>query len=70
MSLDQGKPRKESIWRLAWRLDSSVACTALLSLRCYMFPLAHLSYHRTADDYPSIGLQPWMSLPSGKWNRK
>jgi CPA2 family monovalent cation:H+ antiporter-2 len=26
--------------------------------------------HRAADDYPSIGRQPWMSLPSGKWNRK
>jgi len=22
------------------------------------------------DDYPSIGFQPWMSVPSGSWNRK
>jgi hypothetical protein len=27
-------------------------------------------HHHATDDYPSIGLQPWMSVPSGQWNRK
>jgi hypothetical protein len=39
-------------------------------LQYSVFLLARPSYRRAADAYPSIGLQPWMSLPSGKRHRK
>jgi len=32
--------------------------------------ILNAGYRRAADAYPSIGLQPWISLPSGKEHRK